>query len=334
MRILLAGDVMLGRLVNEALERRPPEFPWGDTLDIFRSADLRICNLECAVSDRGRPWSATPKAFHFRTDSKNVKALNSARIDAVTLANNHILDFEYDALADTLENLDRAGIRHAGAGLRLREAMAPAIMNVKGLKACLIAFTDNEPGWEAKDDHGGVFYAPIDAEDARAKRLLDTVKEARQKASVLIVSAHWGPNWGYRPVPEHIPFAHALIDAGADIVFGHSCHVFQGVEIYRNKPIIYSAGNFIDDYAVDDVERNDESFLFIVETDGLGVDRLLLRPIIIDNFQARLAPPMRAELIAAKMKTLCAEFDTKTRWIEDQMSLEIAFERKRAVQGG
>lgn len=77
----------------------------------------------------------------------------------------------------------------------------------------------------------GIFYVPIDQRDSRAKGLFKIISEAAQKADWVLVSVHWGPNWGYRPAPQHIPFAHSLIEAGADIVFGHSAHVFQGIEI-------------------------------------------------------------------------------------------------------
>src|SRR5450759_4410297 len=94
LKLLLAGDVMLGRLVNEILEVELPAYPWGDTLPLFQDADVRLCNLESVISDRGTPWSATPKMFHFRSDAKNVAVLNAAHIDAVSLANNHVLDYD------------------------------------------------------------------------------------------------------------------------------------------------------------------------------------------------------------------------------------------------
>src|SRR5512143_1036996 len=98
MKLLFVGDVMLGRLVNDMLKDEPPEYPWGDTLRVFREADFRAANLECVMSDVGEPWSATYKVFHFRTDSKNVEVLKKARIDFVSLANNHTLDFGYEAM--------------------------------------------------------------------------------------------------------------------------------------------------------------------------------------------------------------------------------------------
>src|SRR5260370_39803200 len=111
MRILLAGDVMLGRLVNQVLKGEGPAYPLGDTLPLFRSSDFRICNLECVLSDRGQPWSAIPKVFHFRSDSKNVAVLRAAGIDMVSIANNHVLDYENDALFDMLSALETAGIQ-------------------------------------------------------------------------------------------------------------------------------------------------------------------------------------------------------------------------------
>lgn len=323
MKILFVGDVMLGRLVNEVLKRKSPEYPWGDTLPIFRKADVRICNLECVISDRGEPWGLTPKVFHFRSDAKNVEALKRAGITAVSLANNHTLDYGYEAMFDMLKILDRAGIKHAGAGRNLEEASRPAVWQENELRIGFIAFTDNEPQWEVKEDCPGIFYVPIDVKDRRAKYLFDLVRRIKKSIDFLIVSAHGGPNWGYQPQPEHIPFAHALIDAGADIIFGHSCHVFQGIEIYKGRPILYSTGDFIDDYAVDEIERNDESFTFIVEMSGAKIARLQLYPTVIRDFQALIAKGSEARRIAAKMQELCAEFHTRSRWDAATHSLQI-----------
>src|SRR5205807_8814217 len=135
---------------------------------------------------------------------------------------------------------------------------------MKGIKLEFIAFTDNEPAWEATLSHPGVLYVPILLEDRRTEKLLTMVSKTKDVVDFLIVSAHWGPNWGYTPPAEHIPFAHALIDEGTDVIFGHSGHVIRGIEIYKDKPIMYCTGDFIDDYAVDESERNDRSFIFIL----------------------------------------------------------------------
>jgi len=323
LNMLLLGDCMLGRLVNEALENLPPEYPWGNTLPVLLGADWRLCNLECVISDRGMPWSEYPKLFHFRSDAKNIAVLKTARINAVTLANNHVLDYGYDALAEMLEILDRAGIVHSGAGLNDTEASRVAISEVHGRKLGILAFTDNEPNWEATSSQPGVFYVPTVLGNARAAKLLDLVRESSANVDVLIVSGHWGSNWGYRPPEEHVMFAHALIDSGADIIFGHSCHVFRGIEFYKGRPILYSAGNFVDDYAVDRVERNDQSFIFVVDVVDSTSQSVQLYPTLIRGCHASLAEGVHALGIIEKMKELCAGLHTWATWNQAQGRLEL-----------
>lgn len=307
--LLFVGDVMLGRGVNAVLRHAAPEYPWGDTLPIFRQADFRMCNLECALSDRGTPWP--DKAFHFRSDAKNVAVLKKAGIDAVSLANNHALDFGADALQDTLDVLDQAGIVHAGAGMDRDAAFEPAFVHAAGMRVALVSFTDNyEPGWEAAAARPGVAYVPVDFEEDRAAHLFDTIALARTKADIVVVAAHWGPNWGYEPPAPQPAFARRMVELGADVIFGHSAHVFRGVEVYRGRPIIYCAGDFIDDYAVDETERNDESFIFICDTGSSGIERVRLYPVLIDYARTRLATGKRAAAISYKMERLCREMTT------------------------
>ena len=227
-------------------------------------ADSRICNLECVLSDIGKPWSATPKIFHFRSDEKNVETLQAAKINIVSIANNHVLDYEYEALART-KTSDKQGILHAGAGRDLFEASKPAICQIKNQKIGLIAFTDNEPGWAAQESKPGIYYVPTRINDKKAQDLFSLIRKWRKELDFLILSAHWGPNRGYEPPHEHVSFAHALVEAGADLIFAPSRYVFRGVEVYKKRAIIYSAGDFIDDYAVDEIEKNDESFVFVLE---------------------------------------------------------------------
>jgi poly-gamma-glutamate synthesis protein (capsule biosynthesis protein) len=141
---------------------------------------------------------------------------------------------------------------------------------------------------------------------------------------LLIVAAHWGPNWGSAPPSAHIPFAHALIDQGADVLFGHSGHVVRGIELYQHRPILYCAGDFIDDYAIDPIERNDLSFLFMLEIESGQMTRLLLYPTIIQDFQALRAQGTDRERVVATMRRLCTAFSTATTWNEQEGCLEIA----------
>ncbi len=331
MKLLFVGDVMLGRLVNETLKSMPPTYPWGNTLPVFRESDLRICNLECVVSDRGAPWSLTHKTFHFRSDAKNIESLKSPGFNVVSLANNHALDYEYEALLEMARRLDRAGISHSGAGADFRQASQPALIRAGGLTIGFIAFTDSEPEWEATDRDPGVFYVPMDPGDERARRLFDLVRKTKEQADLVIVSAHWGGNWGYQPEPGHVPFARMLVDSGADIVFGHSCHVFRGIEIYRDRLILYGTGDFVNDYAVDEVERNDESFIFVVRTESSRITGLTLYPTVVSHMQARLAGPRDAVVIADRMQRLCEKLGTESRWNEEKRCLEIAVKKEEKV---
>lgn len=305
---------MLGRGVNEALKKAPPVYPWGDTLPILARADWRLANLECALSDRGEPWTATPKIFHFRSDLKNIEVLKAAQIDAVSLANNHVLDYGERALRDTLGVLGENNIGFAGAGADEPAAKRPFLMTRHGMKLGLVAFTDNEPAWAATAKTPGVFYAPAELTAPPTQKLLELVRQLRAAVEVLIVSAHWGSNWGYYPEAGQPALARALIDAGADIVYGHSAHVFRGLEIYRRKLIIYSAGDFLDDYAVHPAERNDETFVFEVELVGVTIKGARLYPVAIADCQAKRVHGQPAAGIAAKMAYLCEELGRRPEW--------------------
>ncbi|MDR6507919.1 CapA family protein [Arthrobacter oryzae] len=323
MRMVLLGDVMLGRLVNQRLKTAAPGFPWGDTLPVLDQADIRFANLECVLADSGTPQPG--KVFHFRSDTRNVAVLTAAGINAVSLANNHVLDYGAEALSETLPVLDSNGILHAGAGPDQDYARRPAVRRVGQTAVGFIAFTDNQPDWEAGPQRPGVHYVPADdsaRHDPRVRDLLALVSRTKARVDLLVVSAHWGGNWGAEVPPGHRRLGKALVDAGSDLVFGHSAHIFRGVEIHRGRPIIYSAGDFIDDYAVDAEERNDQSFIFCVEFSGGVPVRLRLHPTVITGFQARLAGKS-AQRIATRMQGLCARLGTQSEWSADTGVLEI-----------
>ncbi|MDP8947066.1 MAG: CapA family protein [Actinomycetota bacterium] len=318
--LVLTGDVMLGRGVNESLPDARPEEPWGDVLPRLLSADLRIINLECAITEHKRPWSRTPKVFHFRADPLAIEVLRAAGVDACSLANNHTLDFEERGLLDTLEHLEGAGIRYAGAGRNLEEAARPALL--KGGVA-LVAFTDNEPPFAAGPDKPGTNYLPVSMEPGVLRRVEEAIEAAREAgANTVVFSNHWGPNMVERPREIFRRFARAVVDRGADVYYGHSAHVFQGVEIYRGKPILYDTGDFIDDYAVDPKLRNDRSFLFLVGVEGGDLRRLELFPVALPYARVELARGNEREAILERMVELSAEIGTTFDRREDRLVFE------------
>jgi poly-gamma-glutamate capsule biosynthesis protein CapA/YwtB (metallophosphatase superfamily) len=319
--LTLAGDVMLGRGVNETLHAAHPEEPWGDVLPLLHSADLRIINLECAITEHKEPWRRTQKVFHFRADPLAIEVLRAARTDACSLANNHTLDFEEQGLLDTLAHLEAAGIRYAGAGRDPEEAARPVLL---GGGVALVAFTDNEPPFAAAPGKPGTNYLPVSLKPEVLRRVEEAIRAARAAgAETIVFSNHWGPNMVERPKEVFRRFARTVVDLGADVYYGHSAHVFQGVEIYRGKPILYDTGDFIDDYAVDPRLRNDRSFLFRVSVEGGDLRRLELFPVSLPYARVELAKGGEREAILDRMVSLSAEMGTAFVRREDRLLLEI-----------
>ena len=318
--LALTGDVMLGRGVNETLPDVRPDEPWGDVLPLLDSADLRIINLECAITEHKRPWSRTPKVFHFRAEPLAIEVLRAAGVDACSLANNHTLDFEERGLLDTLAHLEGAGIRYAGAGRDPEEAARPAFLR-EGV--ALVAFTDNEPPFAAGPDKPGTNYLPVAMEPGVLRRVEEAIEAAREVgAKTVVFSNHWGPNMVERPSGIFRRFARAVVDLGADVYYGHSAHVFQGVEIYRGKPILYDTGDFIDDYAVDPKLRNDRSFLFRVCVEGGDLRGLELFPVALPYARVELARGEEREAIFGRMVELSAEMGTTFDRRKDRLVFE------------
>jgi poly-gamma-glutamate synthesis protein (capsule biosynthesis protein) len=317
-KLAFLGDVMLGRLMNEAAETGGPRHLWGDTLEVLEKADLRLINLECVISDRGEPWAPEDKVFHFRAFPWAIEALKAAKIDYASLANNHSLDFGREAMLDMLERLDKAGIKHAGAGKDAKNAMEPAIMDAGGLKIGVLSASDNEPGWAAKENAPGINFLPTLVRPEVLGKIGESAKLARKiGADIVVFSDHWGPNMRQRPDPLYVSFAQNVMDMGIDIFHGHSAHIFQGIGLWgrERKPILFDTGDFVDDYAVDPFLRNDQSFIFLVDVDKKTKkpEKIELVPVCISRCQVNLAPDFLAVEICEKMITLCREMGTAAK---------------------
>lgn len=299
----LAGDVMLGRMVNEWLQKVPPTYVWGTMLPALQKNDLNIVNLECAITAY---QEAVPKVFNFKTDPKNVAVLKQGNIHMVSLANNHIRDFGDTGLEDTLSILKKNNIAFAGAGMNIDQAQQAAMVKKHGINIGMIAFTDNEPDWIATKTTPGINYITI-GDHATAQAV---IKRARPHVDILIASLHWGPNMRERPTQAFIDFAHFLIDEGVDIIHGHSAHIFQAIELYKNKLILYDTGDFVDDYMVTPALRNDLSFLFLVHATKNGLEKLELIPMHIDMMQVNKASAADATWALERIKALSQERGT------------------------
>ncbi len=327
--LALAGDVMLGREVNEMILVNGPLYPWGDLLPLVRTADLFLINLECVIADSGDPF-LPPRVFYFRADSRAIEVLTAAGVDYVTLSNNHAMDFQGPALLETIQHLDEHRIAHAGAGRNPEEASRFALLEAEGFKVGVVAFADHFREYAATEVSPGTNVIPITVEEPYFSRVEQSIEAVRAAGADLVVfSIHWGPNMRHVPPPEFKEFARAVMDAGADVFHGHSAHIFQGIEIYKGKPILYDTGDLIDDYYVDVVHKNDQQFLFLVTATGSGVESIELVPVLISNAQVNTAHGTVLDQIHERMQELSAAMGTEVRRKGDHLVIDVTKQGSR-----
>jgi len=306
--LALAGDTMLGRAVANTLEHAGPGVLFSDeVVEAASAADLFVLNLECCISERGEPWPAPGKPFFFRAPPVATEVLAALGVDCVSLANNHALDFGEQALLDTFEHLERAGIAWVGAGPDEERARDPAAFQSNGVRLAVLAVTDHPEDFAATPDRPGVAFA--DLPHGIPAWLRDAVRSAADRSDAVLVTAHWGPNMTSRPVPHVRRAAKALRDAGAALVAGHSAHVFHGVA----DGVLFDLGDFVDDYLVDPVLRNDLGLLFFVSLDEQAPVRLEALPLKLDYCHTRVAHGEEAAWIGRRFREACAAMGTEVR---------------------
>ncbi len=272
---------------------------WGDALEELKrmSPDLRIINLETSVTKSNDYWKS--KSIHYRMHPDNIACIAAAGIDYCSLANNHVLDWGYSGLTETLESLKKANVKSAGAGRNLQEAEAPAVITVEGKgKVILFSYGSVTSGisfkWAATEDRPGVNLLK-NMSDKTVRHIKEKVGAVKQKGDIVVASIHWGSNWGFDIPPGQTDFAHRLIDdAGVDVIHGHSSHHVKGIEVYRDKLIIYGCGDFLNDYeGIPGYEgyRDDLGLMYFVSIDpSTGkLARLQMTPTQIKNFKVNRA---------------------------------------------
>jgi poly-gamma-glutamate capsule biosynthesis protein CapA/YwtB (metallophosphatase superfamily) len=250
--------------------------------------------------------------------------LAGAGIDLVGLANNHALDFGVEGLLDTLQYLRKCGIAHAGAGADIGEALTPAIVERRGISFGMAAFCDHQEDFAAGRDCAGIACLDLNDEQAAIGRLRHALQPLLHAAvDWPILSLHWGPNMVFRPASRLRRIAHAAIDMGWKILFGHSAHVFQGIEIIRGCPVFYAAGDLIDDYYVDPDFRNDHQMLFSLELTRDNVRCIELHPVFIERCRTRPASQEQSAYIATQMRALCMELGTRVEERDGRLWINV-----------
>jgi poly-gamma-glutamate synthesis protein (capsule biosynthesis protein) len=315
-RVALAGDTMLGRGVAELMRDDPgvallaPE-----VIEATASADLFVLNLECCISERGERVADPRKAFFFRSPPIAAQRLAEFGVDAVTLANNHALDFGPVALLDTIAHLDRAGIAHVGAGPDERVARAPATIVARGVRLRIVAVGDHPAAYAATPELPGIAYADLRGGHAPAWLLA----AARPDPDAVLVMPHWGPNMRAEPLPAVLAAARALEAAGATLVAGHSAHVFQGVA----GRVLFDLGDFLDDYATDRNLRNDLGLLWLVTIEAGRPVLLEAVPLKLDYAYTRVADGEDRAWIVRRFTDLCAREGIEARDERDRLTVTL-----------
>jgi poly-gamma-glutamate capsule biosynthesis protein CapA/YwtB (metallophosphatase superfamily) len=357
MRLFLCGDVMTGRGIDQALShsvdpvlyepyvrdardyihlaekahgpiQRPVSFKyiWGDALQELERAgvDFRIANLETAITSTDTPWP--DKGIQYRMHPQNIGCLSAVHISACALANNHVLDWGYDGLSETLQMLDGAGIAHSGAGNGIDEAMQPAVLGAVG-KGRVLLFSFGSPTsgipheWKATSISPGVNLLD-DLSETTAARLCDQMRAYQKPSDLVVASIHWGSNWGYEIPREQIAFAHRLIDEGVAIVHGHSSHHVKAIEVFRGRLILYGCGDLLTDYeGITGYEtfRGDLALIYLLELDhDTGeLTNARLVPMQMRRFRLERAPAADAKWLCDLLNKLGAKFNTRVKLQSD-----------------
>lgn len=317
--LFFCGDVMTGRGIDQALPHpaeptlyephvrnaseyvelaeqangpfpRPIDFDyiWGDALAVFRREhpDAKIINLETAITRSQTRW--LDKDVHYKMSPQNTPCLTAAGIDCCVLANNHTLDWGVSGLLETLDGLDGAKIKHAGAGRSLGEAKAPAIVETRGGgRVIVFGLGSTSSGipteWSAGETRPGLHIITETQRGDPVRDLALSIRAIERAGDVVAVSIHWGSNWGYSISPSDKRLAHRLIDeAGADIVHGHSSHHVKAIEVYSGRLILYGCGDFFNDYeGITGYEsyRGDLGLMYFADIDGTTGELLALRMV-------------------------------------------------------
>ena len=353
-KLFLCGDVMTGRGIDQimpypshpvlyerfvknaydyvelAMKKNGPFLPpvdftyvWGNTIERMQQADLRIINLETSITISNQHLQ---KGINYRMHPDNLPCLTSANIDCCTLANNHVLDWGVDGLTETLDLLKKSGICYAGAGFHLKASKEHCRLNIPS-KGGVLVFAYGLPSsgipkeWQARSDRAGINMLN-DLSENNIRNIANEIKCNREPNELIVVSIHWGENWGYEIPESHKELAHQLIDLeAADIIHGHSSHHFLGIEVYKNKPILYGCGDFINDYeGIGGYEkyRDDLGFMYFTESNPRNGQLISLQLVPTQMKNMRINSPENKDIkwMHSTLNRECKKLKTNVEWLD------------------
>lgn len=294
--VTAVGDMIFDRRVGALVASSGGEAPLRDVATLLARSDITVGNLESSLSDGGT--ANTAKDVIFRGDPRGIAGLTASGFDFLSLANNHVLDYGPDALADTVTLLDEAGIAHAGAGADSSAAWAPAVRKVDGATVAFLSFSHIiPPGFTATSDKPGLAPGRVDM-----SAVAQAVRDAKAQYDYVIVSFHWGIEYEDYANGEQVRDAHTTIDAGADIVLSHHPHVIQGVEYYKGRLIAYSLGDFVFDHYS---RKTGEAFILDASLGPDGVSDVVCTPVYLDtNGAPAVVTGSEATVILERLKAI------------------------------
>ena len=253
---------------------------------------------------------------------RNIGCLSAAAISGCTLANNHLLDWGYPGLSDTLRTLDAAGIAHTGAGHDAQEAMTPAVLDAgDNGRVLLFSFGSITSGipreWSATNVRPGINLLN-DLSETTAAQSAKRMRQSQRPSDLLIASIHWGSNWGYHISLEQIAFAHRLAEEGVSVVHGHSSHHVKAIEIFKGCLILYGCGDFLTDYeGISGYEkfRGNLALMYLVELDSQSGQLVSARmvPMQMRRFRLERTSAADASWLCDLLNTLGMPFGTTAR---------------------
>jgi len=312
--LIAVGDIMLDYLTAARLRRYNPSYPFAAIAPLLKEGDLVFGNLECPISDQGTP---VQKKYTFRAHPSAIDALAASGINVVSLANNHILDYGTIALEDTLALLEKHEVAYAGAGHNEEEAREGAFFEINGIKTAILAysgvFVGTYPAWRAGPEKAGALYY------CDREQFIADIEGVCRRADVVIVSLHFGDEYTHRVSDEQREIARLAVDSGADLILGHHSHTPQGIEIYRDRPIIYSLGNFLF-YPFSRAICN-ETYILRARIGRGGVESINLLPVLLGDSQPYPATGREAARLQELLGGLLDELGTP--WEQDGETLTV-----------
>ena len=297
-KLFYGGVVNIGRNMNILSKKIKPFV----NIREMATADVRLVDLECVIATKGEQnFMDAHNYFRARPEQTNILVNNN--IDIVLTANDHSIDYGAAALLEQRKYLDAAGILHAGSGKNLEEAFAPVYKKVGDIILAIFSVDTRVKSAAATADTPGTAYLPEDNLELWKETFAERIRAAHEKAHLVIIAPHWGRNLAKKAIDESKKLGHLLIDLGADAVLGCHSYLLHGVENYKERPIIYDAGTFINDVG----NRFGGGFVLDISSDG--VEKINFVPLVVRTAQT-LRAIKSAKAINNEFSAACADFKT------------------------